>query len=359
MKRYMVVGALAGVALIAVVAVWRSGRGEAAIPGTVDAPRAVMLGAADVATVGRADLVAGVPVSGTLQPSVVVKIASPVPEVIEVVLVKEGQAVGRRQVLARFQTGVLLPDALSAEAHRRMAASDHERMQNLFKEGAVSQRDVENAEVALRAGEATEALAKKRLDDATVRAPVAGVISRRLVESGDRVKDGDLLFELVNTTELEFEASVPSEYAGSFSIGAPVALAGQGLPAAGVSGRVARINAAADAATRQVKIYVGVPNRGGRIVAGLFASGRVVQRQVQNALAVPREAIRLEDGGKTYVLIVLDGRIARRDVAVGAVDEVAGLAEIARGLTGGETVVVGPAEGLRPEQPVTITGREG
>jgi RND family efflux transporter MFP subunit len=290
---------------------------------------------------------------------VVVKIASPVPEVVEVVFVKEGQVVGRGEVLARFQTGVLLPDVLSAEAKRRMATSDHERMENLFKEGAVSQRDVENAEVAVRAAEATEALARKRLDDATVRAPVAGVISRREVESGDRVKDGDLLFELVNTTELEFDASVPSEYAGSFGIGAPVALVGQGLPPDGVSGRVARINAAVDASTRQVKIYVAVPNRGGRIVAGVFASGRVVQRQVRNALAVPREAIRAEEGGNTYVLLVVEGRIARRDVTVGAVDDLAGLAEIASGLAGGETVVVGPVQGLRPGQPVSVTEREG
>ena len=192
-----------------------------------------------------------------------------------------------------------------------------------------------------------------------IRSPVAGVISRRVVESGDRVKDGDLLFELVNTTELEFDASVPSEFAGSFGIGAPVALAGQGLPADGVSGRVARINPAADASTRQVKVYVAVPNRGGRIVAGVFASGRVVQRQVRNVLAVPREAIRAEEGGKTYVLIVLDDRIERRDVTVGAVDDLAGLAEIASGLAGGETVVVGPAQGLRPGQPVSVTEREG
>jgi RND family efflux transporter MFP subunit len=192
-----------------------------------------------------------------------------------------------------------------------------------------------------------------------VRAPLAGVISRRVVESGDRVKDGDLLFELVNTTELEFDASVPSEYAGSFEIGAPVALVGQGLPGEGVSGRVARINPAADAATRQVKVYVAVPNRAGRIVAGVFASGRVVQRQVRNVLAVPREAIRAEEGGTTYVLIVLDGRIERRDVTVGAVDDLAGLAEIASGLAGGETVVVGPAQGLRSGQPVSVTEREG
>jgi len=359
MKRYQVVGALAGAALIVVVAARLSGRGEAATPAADDARPAVMLGAADVATVGRADLVAGVPVSGTLQPSVVVRIASPVPEVVDVVLVKEGQAVQGREVLARFRTDALQPAALSANAQRRMAASDYERNQNLFKEGAVSQRDVENAEVALRAAEATEALARKRLDDATVRAPVAGVISRRVVESGDRVKDGDLMFELVNATELEFEASVPSEYAGSFGIGAPVVLAGPGLPAEGVSGRVARINATADAATRQVKIYVGVSNRRGRMVAGLFATGRVVQREVRSALAVPRGAVRGADDGKPYVLIVLDGRIARRDVTVGAVDDVAGLVEIAAGLAGGETVVVGPAEGLRPEQPVTITGREG
>ena len=143
MKRYQVVGALAGVALIVIVAAQLSGRGEAATPPAGDERPALILGAADVATVGRADLVAGVPVSGTLQPAVVVKIASPVPEVVEVVFVKEGQVVGRGEVLARFQTGVLLPDVLSAEAKRRMATSDHERMENLFKEGAVSQRDVE------------------------------------------------------------------------------------------------------------------------------------------------------------------------------------------------------------------------
>ena len=342
----------------AAVAACSTGRSEEAGDGAAASP-AVVLGAADVATVARADLIAGVPVSGTLEPFVKVQIISPFPEVADEVLVREGQVVERGQVLVRFRADALEAEALSAEAQRRMAASDHERMQNLFKEGAVSARDVENAEAALRAAQAVEAVAKKRRDEAVVRSPVSGTVSRSDVESGDRVGDGVFMFEILNTTQLEFEATVPSEHVGTFGIGAAVALVGSGLPAEGVSGRVARINAAADPATRQVKIYVGVPNRAGRLVAGLFASGRVVQRQVRNALAVPREGIRVDEDGKTYVLLIVDGRIARRDVTVGAVDEIANLAEMAGGLAGGETVVVGPAQGLRPDQAVTVSGREG
>ena len=355
MKRYIALFLIATAA--AAVVACSTGRTEEAEGGAT--PPAMMLGASDVATVGRADLIAGVPVSGTLEPMVKVQIISPFPEVVDEVLVREGQVVERGQVLARFRADALEAAALSAEAQRRIAAADHERMQNLFKEGAVSARDVENAEAALRAAQAVEASAKKRRDEAVVRSPVFGTISKSDVESGDRVGDGVFMFEIVNTAQLEFEASVPSEYVGTFGIGAPVALAGAGLPAEGVSGRVARINATVDPATRQVKIYVGVANRGGRIVAGLFASGRVVQREVKNAIAVAREAIRSGEEGKTYVLLVVDGRIARRDVTVGAVDDVRGLTEVARGLAGGETVIVGPAEGLRPDQVVTITGREG
>jgi len=361
MKRYIILGALAGVALIAVLAVRRPERVGAAprAARAADSGSVTVLGASDVARAARADLIAGLPVSGTLKPSLSIRIAAPIAEVVEAVLVKEGEAVRQGQALARFRASALEPAALSAQAERRLAASDYERMQNLFKEGAVAPRDVENAEVTLRAAEAREAEAKKHLDEATVRAPVNGVISQRGVDSGDRVKDGDLLFQLVNTSELEFEATVPSEYVGDVRQGAAVLLAVTGVTDPGLAGRVARVNATVDAATRQVKVYVTVANRGGRLVGGLFASGRVVLRQVKGAVAVPASAVRSDAGGKTYVLVVDGGRIARREVAVGATDEQASLVEISTGLSGGETVIAGPVSGLEPGQAVTIAGREG
>ncbi len=359
MKRYLIVGALAGVALLALVAVRRGARSEAATRAAADTALVAVLGPNDVAAAARVDLVAGVPVSGTLDPSVDIRIASPIPEVVEAVFVKEGQAVRAGQVLARFRSGALDAAALSAEAQRRKAASDYERMQNLLREGAVAETDLENAEVQLRAAEAAAAQAQKRFDEATVRAPVSGVISERHVEAGDRVKDGDQLFRLVNTAELEFEATVPSEFAAQVRAGQRVALAVTGARDAGLSARVTRLNATVDPATRQLKIYVAVPNRAGRLVGGLFASGRVVLEQVPAALAVPLQAVRADSGGRPYVLIVEQGRLARRDVTTGVADERAGLVEIRSGLSGGETVVVGRAEGLEPGQRVALAGREG
>ncbi len=320
---------------------------------------AAVLGPNDVWTVKRADLIAGVPVSGTLDPAVDIRITSPTPEVLEQVLVEEGQAVGKAQVLARLSADAVAPQAASARAQRRMAQADYERMQSLFAEGAVAQRDVEAAELALRSAEATEAGAVKRLDEATVRAPVAGVIAQRFHESGDRVKDGDPLFRLVNTRELEFEATVPSEYVAAVKVGAPAVLTVTGLEGTGATARVERVNATADAATRQVKVYVKVPNRDGRIVAGLFASGRVVTREVKGAVAVPRAGVRRDEQGTSYVLVVDGGRVARRDVTPGVVDEVQNLVEITGGLKEGDIAVVGPVEGLTVGDLVEIVSREG
>jgi RND family efflux transporter MFP subunit len=322
-------------------------------------PAASVLGPNDVATVEKTDLVEGIPVSGTLEPGVDVRIASPIPEVLEAVLVNEGERVTKGQPLARFQLGVLSPQAASAEAQRRIAAADYDRMKNLFAEGAVSQKDVENAELNLRSTEAAEAQAKKRLDEATVRAPVSGVISERLVESGNRVKDGDHLFQLINTDDLEFQATIPSQYAGQLKVGSAVVLGITGTEGSrGVSGKVSRINAAVDPSTRQVKIYVTVPNAQHRLVGGLFASGRVVLEEARGALAIPRAGVRA-DGDKSYVLVVDAGKVARREVIVGLTDEARGITQIREGLNAGEIAIVGPAEGMKSGDPVQVVGREG
>ncbi len=320
---------------------------------------AAVLGPNDVWTAKRGDLIAGVPVSGTLEPGMDIKINAPTPEVLQQVLVEEGQAVGQGQVLARLSTEAIGPAAASAQAQKRIAQADYDRMQSLFKEGAVSQRDVEVAEVALRNAEANEAAAVKRLEEATIRAPVSGVIAQRLHDAGDRVKDGDQLFRLVNTRELEFEATVPSEYVADVRVGSPASLTVTGQDGAGVTARVARVNATADAATRQVKVYVKVPNGGGRIVAGLFASGRVVTHEVKNALAVPSAGVRRDAQGATYVLVVTQGKVERRDVTVGVTDEVQGLVEITNGLAEGDIAIVGPVEGLKVGDLVEIVTREG
>jgi RND family efflux transporter MFP subunit len=317
-------------------------------------PEAALLAARDVVQVGRADLATGVPVQGTLEPSMDVTVIAPFPEILDAVLVKEGQAVTRGQVLARFRTESLAPAAASAEAQRRIAAADYTRMKNLLQEGAVSQRDVDGAEAQWRAAEAAAAMARKRLEEATVRARFDGVIAKRFVQGGDRLGDGDRLFRTVNIGELEFAASVPTEALGSVRAGAVVALTVSGLPGVSVTGRVARVNQTVDPATRQVKVYVTVPNRNHRLAGDLFASGRIVLSQAPGVLALPTAGISSGADGARFAWVVAGGRLERRPVTTGVRDELRDLIEVKSGLREGETAIVVPVEGLSPGQPVQI-----
>jgi RND family efflux transporter MFP subunit len=322
------------------------------------APAEALLAPSDVAVARTTDLLAGLPVSGTLEPSVEVSLTAPFPELVEQVLVREGQPVAKGQVLARMRTTTVAPSAASAEAQLTSAAADYERSKNLFAAGAVAQRDVDAAEAQWRAAQANAAQATKSMRDAVVRAPVAGVISKRHVQSGDRVGDGDPMFNLVNTRELEFAAMVPSEYVGGVRVGAPVRLEVTGFNGI-VDGRIARVNASADEATRQVRVYVVVPNPGGRLVGGLFASGKLVTEETRGAVAVPSAAVRGGSGAESFVMAVRGGRLERRVVRAGLRDEKQDLVQLLTGVAPGDTVLVGPIEGLEPGQPARVTGQEG
>jgi RND family efflux transporter MFP subunit len=160
----------------------------------------------------------------------------------------------------------------------------------------------------------------------------------------------------VNTDELEFAASVPTEALADVRPGAPVALMVSGLGGSALTGHVSRVNATVDAATRQVKVYVAVPNRDHRLAGDMFATGRILLSQTRSSLAVPTSAVRAEPDGRTFAWVLAQGKIEKRAVRTGVHDELRDMVELASGLREGETVVVGPIEGLAPGQPVQITG---
>jgi len=141
-------------------------------------------------------------------------------------------------------------------------------------------------------------------------------------------------------------------------LGRTVALTVSQLDSTSVTGRISRINPTADNATRQVRVYVDIPNAARRLVGGLFVSGRVLTREAVNVVAVPLTALRYEGDARTPVVYVIaQGKVARRIVGVGITDEDRRLAQITSGVQAGDVVVVGPIEGLTDGTPVEILGQ--
>src|SRR5262249_6891166 len=148
--------------------------------------------------------------------------------------------------------------------------------------GAVSDRDLENAKRALVSAEAVHAdvqarlaAAQQMLDRTRVTAPFAGVVSDMPVNAGDIVQPGTMIATVIDPASMRFEGTVPAEEVAALRVGAPVRFTVKGYPGRTFTGRVERVSPAADPATRQVRVWVAIPNAEGALVGGLFAQGRV------------------------------------------------------------------------------------
>ena len=143
---------------------------------------------------------------------------------------------------------------------------------------------------------------------------------------------------------MQLEASVPSEALSVIKVGLPVQFEVRGYPGQPFTGRIERISPAADPVTRQVSIFVTIPNVGGRLVAGLFAEGRVSQ-QARRALVVPLTAVNTSDPKAPWVLRVAGGKAERVTVALGLRDDQTERVEIVDRREGGRSAARRPGAG--------------
>jgi multidrug efflux pump subunit AcrA (membrane-fusion protein) len=94
----------------------------------------------------------------------------------------------------------------------------------------------------------------------------------------------------------------------------------------------------ANAQTRQVGVYVRMKNPGG-IVGGQFATGRIIGQATKEATVIPEAAVR-GAGSDTHVLVIQNGRVAKRPISVGGADPSTGMVAVSAGLQPGEMVIV-------------------
>ena len=346
------------------------GSGSAAgVVGGRTAP-SITLAPTDVATVTAMTLEDGVALTGDLNPIETVDVRARLEGDLVGVYVREGEQVAAGQLLARFEASEQESGHASAEADRAAAQSDLanaewtlEQNGQLLKAGAIAQQAYKNSQQAVVSARARLAAANARLSamgnqarDTRVVAPSSGVVNKRMVEAGEHLAKGASMFTIVRNGTLELAAAVPARQSTALRTGQVVHFVADGRR---FDGRVARVSPTIDPATRAVTVYVQVPNPGGTIRGGTFATGRVVSRTLSNVLGVPTTALRQSpQDGKPFVYRI-DGRtINTAPVQLGAVDERLGVAQVTEGLQAGERVIVGNVGTLGRGMQVTIAGQE-
>ena len=312
------------------------------------------------------ELRSGPAVSGQLTPAREATVRAQVGGSVLMLTVDKGQPVTAGQVIAKITARDLEMSMQSAEAAVKsadtalaVAHSEQTRTASLVKGGALAARDLEQANNMVSNAQAMVAAAKARqqgvwqqLDDTTVKAPFAGIVSDRPAHQGDVVSPGTPIVTIIDPSSMRLEASVPSEFISQVKPGAVVPFRVRGYPDQVFAGKVDRLSPVADPVTRQVGIFVSLRNTNGRLIAGLFAEGRV-DVETRKGIVVPMSAVD-ETGATPTVTIIRDGKAERVGVTLGLRQNDVELIEIKSGLQVGDVVILGSSKAVAPGTLVTV-----
>lgn len=331
------------------------------------APAGVTIGTENVVVVETATLRSGPGISGTLAAEREATVSAQLGGTVLQTMVDQGSRVSAGTVLARIDDRTIRESFLSArsaastaQSVASRAARELERFTKLSEAGAIAERELESARSNSEAAQSQLADAKarlvmseKQLSDAQVRAPFAGIVAERRVNTGDLVNPGTPMFLIVDPRSMRFEGSVPADQLSMIRTGAPVSFTVAGYPGKAFEGKIARINPMADAATGQVKIVVTVPNERNALVGGLFANGRV-SSETRTGLTAPFNAVDMR-GVKPIVLRLTGGTTEKVEVELGVRDEERERVELVTGVAAGDTLLTGAAQGITPGTVVRVS----
>ncbi len=212
--------------------------------------------------------------------------------------------------------------------------------------------EITSAKTARTQAEVALKLAQKRLNDATIRAPISGVISRRTLDLGGMALPASPLFEIVNISTVKATVEVIEVQLSQLALNQQASIRIDGIDAE-MSGRVAFISPTLTPARRTAIVEVDIDNPKGALRPGMFAKVTVPIKVHTDAILISRASLVEDANANTQTVFVIeDGVSQRRVVEIGLLR--AGEAEVLNGLTEGEAVVTAGQHSLKQGERVRV-----
>ncbi len=273
--------------------------------------------------------------------------------------VSEGSRVQAGQVLGRIELADLASrvnergaNLESARTALVQAERTHASNERLAQQQFISSIGLENSRSALETARANLNAAQASLDtmrvglrDATLLAPISGIVAKRYALPGEKVSIEQQLLSIVDLARLELAGVVGTHEVGRITPGMVVEIQVEGV-AQSVAGRIARIAPAAEPGTRSIGVTIELPNAKETLRAGQYALARATLVDDSDRLTLPTAAVG-NTSGQDHVWVIESGSLARRAVTVGRRDAREGRVEVLNGVTPASQVLAARFDNLR------------
>jgi len=243
----------------------------------------------------------------------------------------------------------LVDDAKVALAQARGQLETAQR--HLQALNQVSQREtIRGAQAAASAAKAHYDAAEVQLSYAQIRSPISGVVADRSVYAGEMPASGSPIISIVDISQVVARANVPVKEASMIRVGRPARITG---PDGDLAGKVTVVSPAVDPSTTTVEVWVQVANPGEKLKPGASVRVAIIADTIQNTIVIPASALlNADDGGQKVMVVTKDNVAHERRVSVGI--RQGARVQIVSGLQDGEQVVTSGGLGLDDKAKVSI-----
>ncbi len=350
---------------------WLPGKTSPVVPAAAGAPQAVELAPGDLATARTGELATQLTVSGGLRAVQSAFVKAKVATEVSTLTVREGDRVQSGQLIGtldatefQWRLRQATDQAAAAKAQLDIAQRTLDNNKALVEQGFISRNALDtsvssaaSAQASLQAAKAAAEIARKAVNDSSIRAPFGGLVAQRLVQPGERVALDARIVEIVDLSRIELEAAVAPGDVLALRVGQAAQVQVDGLDKP-LPARVARISPSAQTGSRSVMAYLELQpgDSAAALRQGLFARA-TIDLQRKTALVVPESALRFEQA-LPYVLVLEAGQAQQRNVVTGARGQALidgrseSAVEIVQGLQPGATVLRATTGALRPGTPL-------
>lgn len=305
----------------------------------------------EVAAVTEGALAPTYAATATLEAEREAVVRSEMPGEILKILVEEGDRVAAGQVLARLDDARVQLELRQVATVADRLKHEAQRSEKLLERDMISREAYDRARYERDTQDAAVAIVRHNLDRGEIRAPYAGIITRRHVKEGQWLALQQPAFEIADFTELKARIDVPEREAMALAAGQPVSIAADALAGRTFTGTVERSSPVVDRASGTVGVTLAVDNPDMVLRPGLFVRVAVTYDQIANATLVPKSAI-IADAGRNRVFVIENGVADERDVTLG--HENGALVQVLSGLDPGASVVTVGQSALKDGDTVAV-----
>lgn len=296
---------------------------------------------------------------GTLVATDSVEIAPQIAGQIIKIYFTSGDYVTKGTPLVDLDTSTEIAQLKADQAQLKQAQLTYARIKKLFKTGAVSPADVDNALATLQAKEAAVEGDRAMIAKMHIVAPFAGKLGIREVSLGQYIApppaSGGNIVQITSIDPIFVQFDVPQQTLSALHVGQELNLTVDALPSQKFIGKINAMNASITADSRTLTLQGQVANKTHQLLPGMFVSVAVALPTQKNVLIVPQTAIVSSLYGDSVYMVKHEGTSLQVEQVFVTVGQREGInVAILNGLKAGDEVVTSGQLKLHNHAPITI-----